>query len=71
MVDDVLPPWQPRFVEVRGTVKAFNAGGNSMMPGFAEEILRLTPTHIISLGLNEAVVMTGGGLVNHSSRKVN
>src|SRR6266702_2931707 len=27
-VDDVLPPWQPRFVEVRGTVQAFSEGGS-------------------------------------------
>ena len=26
VVDDVLPPWKPRFVEVRGTVEAFSEG---------------------------------------------
>ncbi|HEU5098380.1 MAG TPA: PPOX class F420-dependent oxidoreductase [Roseiflexaceae bacterium] len=31
VVDDVLPPWRPRFVEVRGTVQAFAQGGKRSM----------------------------------------
>lgn len=70
VVDDVLPPWRPRFVEVRGTVEAIGEGGKDINAGFAPEMLRITPTHIISLGINEAVVMPGQGKVNYSSRKV-
>ena len=70
VVDDVLPPWRPRFVEVRGTVEAVGGGGKDINQGFDPEMLRLTPTHIISLGINEAVVMPGEGKVNFSSRKV-
>src|SRR5438067_1186554 len=35
VVDDVLPPWKPRFVEVRGTAQAFPAGGKEINPNFA------------------------------------
>ncbi len=70
VVDDVLPPWRPRFVEVRGTVQAFKEGGKDINAGFGNEMLRLTPTYIVSLGINEAVVMPGAGKVNYSGRKV-
>ena len=30
VVDDVLPPWKPRFVEVRGTVQAISVGGETI-----------------------------------------
>jgi pyridoxamine 5'-phosphate oxidase family protein len=70
VVDDVLPPWRPRFVEVRGTVEAFGEGGKDVNAGFAPEILRLTPTYIVSLGINEPVVIPGQGAVNYSGRKV-
>src|ERR1051326_6920490 len=30
VVDDVLPPWKPRFVEVRGTVEAASEGGKAI-----------------------------------------
>ncbi len=69
VVDDVLPPWRPRFVEVRGTVEAVGDGGKDINEGFASEILRITPTHIISLGINEAMVMNAEGKVSYSSRK--
>ncbi|MCB0128717.1 MAG: PPOX class F420-dependent oxidoreductase, partial [Caldilineaceae bacterium] len=48
VVDDVLPPWQPRFVEIRGTVEAFDEGGKAINEGFRPEILRLTPIYIVS-----------------------
>ena len=70
VVDDVLPPWQPRFVEVRGTVAALAAGGQAINDGFKPEILRLTPTYIVSIGINDDVVLPGQGKVNYSGRKV-
>ncbi len=70
VVDDVLPPWRPRFVEVRGTVEAFGIGGKDINSGFDPEMLRITPTHIVSIGINDAVVMPAQGQVNYSSRKV-
>src|SRR5512139_1826210 len=53
VVDDVLPPWRPRFVEVRGTVQAVAEGGRAINEGFAPEILRITPTYIVSIGIND------------------
>ncbi len=70
VVDDVLPPWRPRFVEVRGTVEAFAEGGKDINAGFVSGILRITPTYIVSIGINDAVVMPGQGKVNYHGRKV-
>src|SRR5512140_2594443 len=69
VVDDVLPPWRPRFVEVRGTVQAFGEGGKDINAGFAPDMLRLTPTYIVSIGINDEVVMPGRGTVNYYGRK--
>lgn len=70
VVDDVLPPWRPRFVEVRGIVEAIGGGGKEINAGFDPEMLRITPTYIVSIGINEAVVMPGQGKVNYAGRKV-
>jgi pyridoxamine 5'-phosphate oxidase family protein len=70
VVDDVLPPWQPRMIEVRGTVEGLPEGGKEIMEAFAPEILRLTPTRIVSFGLNSDIVQPGQGRVDYSSRKV-
>jgi pyridoxamine 5'-phosphate oxidase family protein len=51
VVDDVLPPWRPRMVEIRGTVQGLSSGGQDIIQSFAPEILRITPTYIVSLGL--------------------
>jgi pyridoxamine 5'-phosphate oxidase family protein len=70
VVDDVRPPWRPRFVEVRGTVKHLIEGGKAINQGFASDILRLTPTYIVSFGIDDAGVMPGQGQVNYHGRKV-
>ena len=70
VVDDVLPPWKPRFVEVRGTVEAFSEGGNAISKGFASDIIRLTPTYIVSFSINADGVMPGQGNVNYHGRRV-
>jgi pyridoxamine 5'-phosphate oxidase family protein len=70
VVDDVLPPWAPRFVEVRGTVEAFQEGGKAINERFAPDILRLTPTYIVSMGINNEFVRPGEGRVRYSGRKV-
>lgn len=41
VIDDVLPPWQPRGVEVRGRAEA--------MPE-PDSLLRIHPDHIVSWG---------------------
>jgi pyridoxamine 5'-phosphate oxidase family protein len=70
VVDDVLPPWKPRFVEVRGTVEAVAEGGKAIVPNFAPDILRVTPTYIVSIGVNDDVVFPGQGRVQYHGRKV-
>ena len=70
VVDDVLPPWKPRMIEVRGTVEGLPEGGKEIVEAFSPEILRITPTRIISFGLNSDIVRPGEGRVDYSSRKV-
>jgi pyridoxamine 5'-phosphate oxidase family protein len=71
VVDDVLPPWKPRFVEVRGTVQAFSEGGKTINAQFASDMLRLTPTYIVSFGINDDGFMPGSQQkVNYHGRKV-
>jgi pyridoxamine 5'-phosphate oxidase family protein len=70
VVDDVLPPWKPRMLEIRGTVQALPEGGKAIVESFAPDILRVTPTRIVSFGLNSDVVQPGQGRVEYSSRKV-
>jgi pyridoxamine 5'-phosphate oxidase family protein len=47
VVDDVLPPWQPRGVEVRGRAEAVDGPQPS---------IRIRPTRIVAWGLDD----TGG-----------
>jgi pyridoxamine 5'-phosphate oxidase family protein len=51
VVDDVLPPWQPRAVEVRGEAMTVDTGGKAIMEGFDDPIIRILPRRIISWGL--------------------
>jgi pyridoxamine 5'-phosphate oxidase family protein len=70
VVDDVLPPWSPRLVEVRGRVQAQAEGGQAINPRFAPDILRITPTYIVSIGVNDDVVRPAEGRVNYHGRRV-
>jgi pyridoxamine 5'-phosphate oxidase family protein len=66
VIDDVLPPWQPRFVEIRGTAQPLPTGGKALFGANYEAddaIIRITPGQIISWGLEE-----GAGQANN--RKV-
>ena len=53
VVDDVLPPWQPRCVMVRGEAEALERAvgpdGTQLGP-----IIRIHPTHVTSWGLGAA-----------------
>jgi pyridoxamine 5'-phosphate oxidase family protein len=54
VVDDVLPPWKPRAVEIRGTAEAVSSGGKHIFGESYtadEAIIRIKPTQIISWGL--------------------
>ena len=51
VIDDVLPPWQPRMIEVRGTAAVVPSGGKAFNERFEDTIVRIRPTRIISLGI--------------------
>jgi pyridoxamine 5'-phosphate oxidase family protein len=54
VVDDVLPPWQPRMIEIRGTAEVVPSGGKAMMDSFEDTVVRITPTRIIAFGIDSA-----------------
>lgn len=70
VVDDVLPPWRPRFVEIRATVEGDTEGGKAFGQGFSPDILRLTPTYIVSYGVNVDPSQPNQGLAISKGRKV-
>jgi pyridoxamine 5'-phosphate oxidase family protein len=53
VIDDVLPPWRPRCVMIRGTAEALDeaasADGGQLGP-----IIRIHPSQVISWGLDSA-----------------
>ncbi|MGI8588854.1 MAG: hypothetical protein ACR2M0_14385 [Chloroflexia bacterium] len=64
VVDDVLPPWQPRAVEVRGRAEVSQTGGAQIGPGFGPEVIRVTPTRVISWGLDTDAYHSSSRAVN-------
>lgn len=52
VVDDVLPPWQPRGVEIRAQAELLESGGQELGPGFGAEIMRLRPVRLIAWGID-------------------
>jgi pyridoxamine 5'-phosphate oxidase family protein len=52
VVDDVLPPWRVRGVEVRGRAEVLSEGGTEIMEGFSEELIRIFPQRIVGWGLD-------------------
>ncbi|MDR3576261.1 MAG: PPOX class F420-dependent oxidoreductase [Anaerolineaceae bacterium] len=54
VVDDVLPPWRPRGVEIRGTAQTLPTGGKALFGSRYEAddaIIRISPVQIIGWGL--------------------
>ena len=64
VVDDVLPPWKPRMIEVRGLATQVSGGGSTLGPGFADELIRITPTRIVAFGID------AGGWGEFNSRDI-
>jgi pyridoxamine 5'-phosphate oxidase family protein len=58
VIDDVLPPWQPRMIEIRGTAEVSPSGGKAFGDGFEDTIVRIRPTRIISFGIDPGDTMT-------------
>jgi pyridoxamine 5'-phosphate oxidase family protein len=54
VIDDVLPPWQPRMIEVRGTAEVLDSGGKAFGKNFEDTIVRIKPSRIISFGIDSA-----------------
>jgi pyridoxamine 5'-phosphate oxidase family protein len=52
VIDDVLPPWQPRMIEIRGTAAVLPTGGKGLNERFEDTIVRIQPTRIISFGID-------------------
>ena len=52
VIDDVLPPWQPRMIEVRGTAEVIDSGGKAFGENFENTIVRIKPARIISFGID-------------------
>lgn len=51
VIDDVLPPWRPRGIEVRGRAEALSSGGEAFGRGWAPEIIRIWPEKVRVWGL--------------------
>ena len=49
VIDDVLPPWQPRMIEVRGTAAVIPSGGKTFGERF-EDTMASTPARRPALG---------------------
>ena len=52
VVDDVLPPWSPRMIEIRGTAEVLSSGGKALSANFEDTIVRITPFRIIAFGID-------------------
>src|SRR5262244_3170983 len=54
VIDDVLPPWRPRMIEVRGTAAVIPSGGKAFGERFEDTVVRIRPTRIISIGIDSS-----------------
>ena len=61
VVDDVLPPWRPRGIEIRADVELLESGGKEWGTYYSPEIMRLHPVQIVVWGIDPG---------NRTSRKV-
>ena len=67
VVDDVLPPWRPRMIEIRGTVEFGNAG-KTIIQNFADEMVHLHPRRIVSFGIDSDERFSGRDVGNRDIR---
>jgi pyridoxamine 5'-phosphate oxidase family protein len=64
VIDDVLPPWQPRMIEVRGTAAVIPTGGKAFGERFEDTIVRIQPTRIVAAGIDEGELTRNGRSVS-------
>jgi len=60
VIDDLLPPWQPRGIEIRGDADTLPEGGTSLVPNFDPELIRITPRRIYTWGIEGNEARSGG-----------
>jgi pyridoxamine 5'-phosphate oxidase family protein len=53
VVDDVLPPWRPRGIEVRGRAEVVTEGGEKFGRGFDPELIRIWPDRKRAWGIEK------------------
>lgn len=53
VVDDVLPPWQPRSIEMLADAELLESGGEEFARGLDPQIIRLHPVKIIAWRIDE------------------
>ena len=53
VIDDVLPPWQPRSIEILADAELLESGGQEFARGLDPQIIRLHPVKIIAWGIDE------------------
>src|SRR4051812_8152277 len=53
VVDDVLPPWQPRMIEVRGDAEVVDSGGKALGDQFEDVVVRIYPKRIVAFGIDD------------------
>ncbi len=52
VVDDVLPPWQPRAITIQADAELLESGGERFGQGFDPQVIRLYPVKIIAWGID-------------------
>ena len=52
VVDDVLPPWRARGVEVRERAEVYPGGGEEANADFDAELIRIFPDRIVGWGID-------------------
>ena len=52
VIDDVLPPWQPRSVIIQANAELLESGGEEFRLGFDLQIIRLHLRKIIAWGID-------------------
>jgi pyridoxamine 5'-phosphate oxidase family protein len=52
VIDDLasVNPWRVRGIEIRGQAEILETGGADLGPGFAPQMFRITPAHIVNWG---------------------
>jgi pyridoxamine 5'-phosphate oxidase family protein len=52
VIDDVLPPWQPRSIVIQANAELLESGGEKFPRGFDPQIMRLHLLKIIAWGID-------------------